>query len=325
MNQSTQFQLPKKPFLDQNHTMSKILIAGGTGLVGTRLSQLLNERGAEVVHLSRKKNSNASYPTFVWDTKKGSIEAAAFDDVDYIINLAGAGIADRLWTNSRKKLLIESRVQTTQLLSKYIQQLDKKPKAFLSAAAIGIYGDRGDEILTEETAIGQNGFMVQCCEEWEAAITDLATATSVRTATFRIGIVLSTKGGALPKMLLPLKVFTASYFGDGSQWYSWVHIDDVCNIFMHAIDNETISGTYNATTSTPLTNKDLTKRMVKALGKRALVVPAPKATLRLGMGEMADVVLNSNKVLPKRLEAAGFQFQFPTFEEAVKDVVERKI
>lgn len=305
--------------------MSKILIAGGTGLVGTRLSQLLNERGEEVVHLSRKKNPNATYPTFVWDTEQGSIEEAAFEKVDYIINLAGAGIADRLWTSSRKKLLIDSRVQTTQLLSTYIQQLQSKPKAFLSAAAIGIYGDRGDEVLTEDAAIGKDGFMVQCCEEWEAAITDLATATGVRTATFRVGVVLSTKGGALPKMLLPLKFLTASYFGDGSQWYSWVHIDDICRMFIHAIDNKTISGTYNATSPTPLTNKDLTKKMVKALGKRAIVVPAPEAILRLGMGEMADVVLNSNKVLPKRLESAGFQFQFPTFEEAVKDVVERKL
>ena len=126
-------------------------------------------------------------------------------------------------------------------------------------------------------------------------------------------------------MLLPLKFFTASYFGNGEQWYAWVHIDDVCRLFIHALRNKSIEGVYNATAPTPLTNKDLTKKMVKALGKRAMIVPAPKATLRLGMGEMADVVLNSNRVLPKRLEASGFSFQFPTFEEAVKDVVDRKI
>ena len=150
-------------------------------------------------------------------------------------------------------------------------------------------------------------------------------ATTIRTVAYRIGIVLSTKGGALPKMLLPLKFFTASYFGNGEQWYAWVHIDDVCRLFIHALRNKSIEGVYNATAPTPLTNKDLTKKMVKALGKRAMIVPAPKATLRLGMGEMADVVLNSNRVLPKRLEASGFSFQFPTFEEAVKDVVDRKI
>lgn len=305
--------------------MSKILIAGGTGLVGTRLSNLLNDQGEEVVHLSRKKNPSAPYPTFVWDSQKQFIEEEAFENVAYIINLAGAGIADRLWTSSRKKLLLDSRVQTTDLLSKYIQQLEHPPKAFLSAAAIGIYGDRGNEELTEATEIGQKGFMVECCAKWEAAINRFAKKTGIRTATFRIGIVLSTKGGALPKMLLPLKFFTASYFGDGSQWYSWIHIDDVCQLFIHALQNEKIKGTYNATTPNPLTNKDLTKRMVKALGKRAIVLPAPKATLRMGMGEMADVVLNSNKVLPKRLESTSFQFQFPTFEAAVKDVVKRGV
>lgn len=305
--------------------MSKILIAGGTGLVGTRLSQLLNAQGAKVVHLSRKKNSKAAYPTFLWDTKKQFIEPGAFEGVRYIINLAGAGIADRLWTSSRKKLLIDSRVQTTALLAKYIQQLPQKPKAFLSAAAIGIYGDRGEEVLTETSPIGTEGFMVKCCAEWENAINDFTTETQIRTVAFRIGIVLSTKGGALPKMLLPLKLFTASYFGAGQQWYAWVHIDDVCQMFIHALQNDTMKGVYNATTPNPLTNKELTKRMVKALGKRALILPAPTATLRLGMGEMADVVLNSNRVLPKRLSETDFQFQFPTFEGAIKDVVARDI
>lgn len=305
--------------------MPKVLIAGGTGLVGTHLSQLLNEKGYEVVHLSRKKNPKAAYSTFVWDTKKGTIEEAALQGVDYVINLAGTGIADGLWTTSRKKLLIDSRVQGAALLANAIKGLAQKPKAYLSAAAIGIYGDRGEEVLTEESAIGKDGFMVQCCREWETAIESVATITGIRTVAFRIGIVLSTKGGALPKMLLPLKFFTASYFGTGEQWYSWIHIDDVCQFYIEAMENEQMEGIYNSTTSNPLTNKDLTKKMVKALGKKALVIPAPTAALRLGMGEMADVVLNSNKVLPKRLEELGISFQFPTFEKAVKDVVERGV
>ncbi len=305
--------------------MKKVLIAGGTGLVGTHLSQLLNDKGYEVVHLSRKKNPKATYPTFVWDTEKGTIEAAALQGVEYVINLAGTGIADGLWTTSRKKLLIDSRVKGADLLAKAIKNLAQKPKAYLSAAAIGIYGDRGDEVLTEKSAIGKGGFMVQCCEEWEDAIEAVATTTGIRTVAFRIGIVLSTKGGALQKMLLPLNFFTASYFGTGEQWYSWIHIDDVCQFFLKAMEEEQMEGVYNSTTPNPLTNKDLTKRMVKALGKRALVIPAPTAALRLGMGEMADVVLNSNKVLPKRLEEHGVSFQFPTFEEAVKDIVERGV
>ncbi len=305
--------------------MSKVLIAGGTGLVGTRLSQLLNEKGYDVVHLSRKKNPKAVYPTFVWNTKDGTIEEESFQGVEYVINLAGTGIADGLWTTSRKKLLIDSRVKGAELLANAIKALAQKPKAYLSAAAIGVYGDRGNEVLTEESAIGKEGFMVQCCREWEAAIENVATVTGIRTVAFRIGIVLSTKGGALAKMLLPLNFFTASYFGTGEQWYSWIHIDDVCQFFIDAMEKEEMEGVYNSTSPNPLTNKDLTKRMVKALGKKAVVIPAPTAALRLGMGEMADVVLNSNKILPKRLEALGISFQFPTFEEAVIDVVERGV
>jgi len=305
--------------------MSKVLIAGGTGLVGSRLSQLLTEKGYEVIHLSRKKNPKSEYPTYVWDTNKNFIDKRAFEEVEYVINLAGAGIADALWTKSRKKLLIDSRVQTTELLTDYIQKLDKKPKAYLSAAAIGIYGDRANEELTEESALGKAGFLVECCVEWENAIRLADEKNGIRTAALRIGVVLSTKGGALPKMMLPLNFFTASYFGDGAQWYSWIHIDDVCQMFIKALEDENIVGFYNATTPNPLTNKDLTKQLVSALGKRAMVIPAPKAALRLGMGEMADVVLNSNKIFPARMEMAGYQFQFPEFQGAIKDLVSKRI
>lgn len=305
--------------------MSKVLIAGGTGLVGSRLSDLLSEKGYEVCHLSRRAKPKAKYKTFVWDTQKQSIEEGAFHGVAYVINLAGAGIADGRWTKSRKKLLIDSRVETTALLTDAIKKLKHKPKAFLSAAAIGIYGDREDEALTEDSPIGTNGFMVKCCVAWENAIETAAAAIGIRTVSFRIGVVLSTKGGALEKMLLPLKVFTASYFGNGAQWYSWVHIDDICRMFIRGMEDETMKGIYNATTPNPLTNKVLTEQMVEALDKNAVIIPAPTFALRLAMGEMADVVLNSNKVLPKRLEAEGFDYLFPEFKGAIKDVVDREI
>ena len=305
--------------------MSKVLIAGGTGLVGNRLSQLLMEKGYEVTHLSRKKNLKSPYPTFVWTTSKNFIDERAFENVAYVINLAGSGIADALWTKSRKKSIIDSRVETTALLTKYIQKLDKKPKAYLAAAAIGIYGNRGDEELTEASTIGKKGFLVDSCIEWENAIRLADEQNGIRTAALRIGIVLSTKGGALPKMTLPINFFTASYFGDGAQWYSWIHIDDVCNMFIKLMEDESMKGFYNGTTPNPLTNKDLTKQLVKALGKRALVIPAPATALRLAMGEMADVVLNSNKIFPARMEMAGFDFQFPEFQAAIQDLVKKNI
>jgi len=305
--------------------MSKVLIAGGTGLVGSRLSEILTKEGYQVAHLSRKKNPKAKYPTFVWNTSKNFIDERAFEDVAYVINLAGAGIADSLWTKSRKKLIIDSRVETTELLTEYIKKLETKPKAFLSAAAIGIYGDRGDEELTETSAIGKGGFMVACCVAWEDAIRMATEQNGIRTASLRVGIVLSTKGGALPKMMLPMNFFTASYFGDGQQWYSWIHIDDVCQMFIKLMKDESLEGIYNGTAPNPLTNKALTKQLVDALGKRAIVIPAPKAALRMGMGEMADVVLNSNKIFPTRMEEAGFEFAFREFKAAVKDLVFKKI
>jgi len=305
--------------------MSKVLIAGGTGLVGNRLSEILTNKGYNVAHLSRKKNPKAIYPTFVWNTDKNFIDERAFEGVAYVINLAGAGIADSLWTKSRKKLIIDSRVETTELLTSYIQKLETKPKAYLSAAAIGIYGDRGDEPLSEASDIGKKGFLVESCVAWENAIQVAAEQNGIRNASLRIGIVLSTKGGALPKMMLPINFFTASYFGDGQQWYSWIHIDDVCQMFIKLMEDESLEGIYNATAPNPLTNKDLTKQLVDALGKRALVIPAPKAALRMGMGEMADVVLNSNKIFPTRMEAAGFAFQFPEFKAAIKDLKGKKI
>lgn len=305
--------------------MSKVLIAGGTGLIGKRLSKILKNKGYEVALLSRQKKQGSALPAFQWNLQEGWIEEGAFDHVDYVINLSGAGIADRPWTQSRKKILIDSRVQTTALLSKTIQSLEKKPKAFISAAAIGIYGDRGDEILTESSSLGKDGFMVECCKAWENAVEQLAKETSIRTAAIRIGIVLSSKGGALEKMLLPLKFFTASYFGDGRQWYSWIHIDDLCNMFMVLLENDAAEGIFNGVAPEPMTNKELTKKMVKALGKKAFIVSAPKPALRMGMGEMADVVLNSNRVLPKRMQELRFPFQFADLSDAVKDVVSKGI
>jgi len=305
--------------------MSKVLIAGGTGLVGTRLSEILTQRGDQVMHLSRKQNPKSKYPTFVWNTSKSFIDERAFEGVEYVINLAGAGIADSLWTKSRKKLLIDSRVDTTELLTEYIKKLEKKPKAFLSAAAIGIYGDQGDKELTEESAIGKKGFLVECCVAWENAIRMADEQNGIRTAALRIGIVLSTKGGALPKMKLPINFFTASYFGDGQQWYSWIHIDDICGMFIKMMEDDSMTGFYNGTTPNPLTNKDLTKKLVKALDKKVLTIPAPIAVLRLGMGEMADVVLNSNKIFPARMEMAGYQFLFPEFQAAIRDLVSKDI
>jgi uncharacterized protein (TIGR01777 family) len=287
------------------------------------LSEMLRERGYTVQHLSRKADPNAEFPAFGWDLQKGTIDEAAVEKADYVINLAGAGIADGRWTEKRKKIIIDSRVDSVHLLLKTFQKLGKKPQAYLSSAATGYYGNRGEQRMRETDAPG-DGFLTESCVAWEKSINEVA-ASGVRTVGFRIGVVLSTQGGALQKMLIPLNFFLATYFGSGKQWYSWVHIEDVCRMFLHAIENQQLHGFYNAVAPQPETNKDFTKILAKAAGKPALVMPVPAFFLRLIFGEMADTILFSTKVSSEKVEQAGFEFRFPQLEGALKDVLKRKI
>lgn len=304
--------------------MATVLIGGGSGLIGIRLSEILEEHGYTVEHLSRTTDPDARFPAYAWDVRNGTIDEAAVERADYVINLAGAGIADKPWTDARKQVIIESRTQSTRLLLDTFRKLRKEPKAYLSSAAIGIYGDRGEELLTEDSEPGKSGFLAESCKAWEQAIKEVA-ATRTRTVALRIGVVLSTKGGALEKMLIPLKLRSAAYFGDGSQWFPWVHIDDVCQMFLYALENESLEGFYNAVAPNPVRNKAFTETLVDAYGKSVLTLPAPAFALRLGMGEMADTVLGSTKVSAQKILDAGFVFQFPELKPALEDILERKV
>jgi uncharacterized protein (TIGR01777 family) len=304
--------------------MSTILIAGGTGLLGKRLSQLLKEKGHTVLHLSRRENLNAEFPAYKWDLKKKTIDDRALSQADHIINLAGAGIADARWSDARKKLIISSRVESAQLLRKAIEEKKTKAKSYISASAIGYYGDRGNQLLRESDAPGDEGFLPESVIAWEKAIGEVAT-TGIRTVAFRIGIILSTQGGALEKMLLPFKFFNGAYFGDGSMYYSWIHIDDMARMFIYAIENEDLNGFYNGAAPQPVTNKELVYATKEALDKPAVIVPAPAAALRLAMGEMADMILGSTRVSSEKIQKAGFKFQFPELVPAIKDLLARKV
>jgi len=304
--------------------MPTILIAGGTGLVGKRLSTLLKERQYEVLHLSRRSNPKAVFPTYCWDPATGFIEPEAVKRADYIINLAGAGIADARWTAARKRLIIESRVQSAELLQTALQSPSAKARAYISAAAIGYYGNSGDQLVDETSPAGE-GFLAESCTAWEDSIQKVATATGLRTVGLRIGIVLSTQGGALEKMLIPLRFGLNTYFGNGRQWYSWVHIDDVCRLFIAAIENAQMAGMYNAVAPNPVSNYQLSVALGKAWARPAVLLPAPAFALRLAMGEMAEVVLNSNCVSADKALATGFEFQHPHLDEALSDVLRRKV
>jgi len=298
---------------------SKILIAGGTGLIGTRLTELLTKSGHTVHILSRRERpSTGKVRYYKWDFESMTIESEAVK-VDYIINLTGAGIADARWTERRKKLLISSRVNAAELIRQGLEDCGHRPSAYISASAVGYYGDRADEVLTEESAPG-TGFMAECCIAWEEAAVTLAPLVD-RLVINRIGIVLSKKGGALPKILMTRPVF--SYFGDGKQYYPWIHIDDICQVFKHSIYDNNIAGVYNAVAPEPLANKEFTKQIKDQLG--GIMLPAPVFGLRLALGAMADVVLNSNRVLPTRLQQTNFQWKHPDLQAAVQDIVDRKV
>ncbi|GAB5551460.1 MAG: TIGR01777 family oxidoreductase [Saprospiraceae bacterium] len=299
--------------------MATILIAGGTGMIGSRLSELLSIEGHQVLHLSRTKDLEATYPAYQWDLDKGTIDASAIEQADYIINLAGAGIADKPWTENRKKAIIESRTQSNWLLLQAVQAAKNPPKAFIAGAAIGIYGDRGDTLLTEESSPGNTGFLAESCILWESAINEW-NKTAIRTVGIRIGLVLANEGGALPKMKMSLPVGVAPYFGDGQQWYSWIHIDDVCRIFIHAIENDNLSGYYNGVAPNPLRNKALMQVLLKVKGK-GITVPAPAFALKIAMGEMAEVVLSSARVSSDKIQDTGFTFNYETAEAAFKALI----
>jgi uncharacterized protein (TIGR01777 family) len=299
-----------------------ILIAGGSGLVGSRLIKLLDASKYSIHILTRnsKKNSaNISY--FQWNFEDMTIDEDAVK-VDYIINLNGAGIADKRWTDSRKKLLIDSRVKSAKLIKSALESSKHRPKAYISASAVGFYGDRGDEKLYEHSPAG-TGFLAECCTLWEKSALEIKPLVE-RLLINRIGIVLSTKGGALPKILMTKQVGVYNYFGNGQQYYSWIHIDDLCQIFIYQIENESAVGIFNTVTPEPLTNKQLTTKIKDALNGY-LVLPAPAFSLRLLLGEMANVVLNSSRVYPKRLLEQTFEFKHMDLGSAVKDLQKREI
>ena len=296
-----------------------VLITGGTGLVGNRLSQLLTEKGYKVIHLSRKRSLSATYPAFQWNIEKGEIDESALLQADYIITLAGAGIADKRWTRSRKRLIISSRVKGIQLLKKELLAKKITPKAIIGASAIGFYGDAGQAKLDETSSSG-NDFLSESVRVWEGAYKNLEELNT-RIPVIRIGIVLSTLGGALSKMLPTYKVGVGTYFGNGKQIYSWIHIDDICKMFIHAIENEAIEGIYNGVAPNPVSNKRMAIDIGKAMNKTTLPLPAPAFGLKMALGEMAAVVLSSSNVSAQKITNTGFQFDYPELIPALQNIL----
>lgn len=287
--------------------MNTVLISGGSGLIGKHLSDLLISKGYIVHILSRKPNEPN---TFLWNINEDYIDHKAFENVDYIIHLAGAGIVDKKWTAKRKQEIINSRVNSTKLLYKYIKELNVPLKAFISSSAIGYYGAiTTNKVLTEEEPVGKD-FVAHVCYLWEKAAQQV---NNHRLVILRTGIVLSNKGGALQKMLAPV----ISPLGSGNQMIPWIHINDLVNMFLFAIENEQAEGTYNAVAPNPVNNREFSKQLASTFKKPYLPLPVPGFLLKLLLGDRSKLVLTGSKISSNKIENMGFQFEFPSIKNAL--------
>lgn len=293
----------------------RVLVTGSTGLVGTALVRALRDKGHEVVRAVRKEPVKAD--ELLWNPEEGRVDTARLGGLEAAVHLAGENIADGRWTDEKKRRIRDSRVKGTRLLSETLARLDPKPRVLVSASAIGIYGNRGAEILTEESSAGTD-FLAEVCREWEAATTP-AAESGIRTVNLRIGIVLSREGGALAKMLTPFKLGTGGRIGSGEQFMSWIALDDVVGIILHAMTNETLSGPLNTVSPNPVSNQEFTKKLGEALS-RPTIFPIPAFALRLIFGgEMADsTLLSSARVEPARLKTSEYKFKYPELGEALR-------
>ena len=294
----------------------KIAIAGASGLVGSALIPILQSDGNQITRLVR---SSPKAGEIEWHPNQDEVSTQSLQGFDVIINLAGENIAGGRWTDEQKRKIRDSRVNGTHLLSEAIAKMSSKPKTFICASATGIYGDRDDEVLNEQSESG-GGFLAGVCREWEKA-TEPANKAGVRVVNLRFGPILARDGGMLSKLLTPFKMGMGGKVGSGKQHISWIALDDAVSAIKLAIDRQTIHGPLNVVSPNPVTNEEFTKTLGHVLNRpTALAMPAFAA--RLAFGEMADeMLLASQKVMPKKLTSAGFQFQYPQLEAAMRKYV----
>jgi len=295
-----------------------ILITGGSGLVGKALTEALLKKEYQVSHLSRKPGNNPKIKTFLWDVGQNKIDPNCINGVDIIIHLAGAGIADKRWTDKRKKEIIDSRTKSIGLIYEVIKSENNKVSTVISASATGYYSDRGDELLSEESQPGAD-FLGECCVAWEQAV-DEGKSLSLRVVKFRTGVVLNKKGGALPPMAKPVKFGLGAAFGNGRQWIPWIHWQDIVDMYVYSIENIHLTGVYNMAAPNPATNKQLIKAIAKQLFRPLWPIKVPSLVFKLLFGEMSVVILGSTKVSSKKIESEGYVFKYPELKGALKNI-----
>ncbi len=294
--------------------MATILITGGTGVVGRFLSKKLKDKGYSVATLGRASKNGSEINTYTWDIEKNEIEKEALEKVDYIIHLAGANISESKWTAKRKKIIIDSRVKSAQLIFEKLKENTNQVKAFISASAIGYYGAISTDKIFSETDTPANDFLGETCLKWEQAA-DRFEELGIRVVKIRTGIVLTKQGGALAKMITPIKLGIGSPIGNGKQYLPWIHIEDLCDIYIKAIEDAQMKGVYNAVAPDHKTNRDFTKTLAVVLRKPLWFPNIPALVMKIIFGEMSVMLLKGSRVSSEKITNAGYKFKFPNLKE----------
>ncbi|APS39016.1 TIGR01777 family oxidoreductase [Salegentibacter sp. T436] len=299
----------------------RVLITGATGLIGSKISRLCQEKGIKVHYLSTSKDkleNKTDYKGFYWNPNENEIDSKAIEGVDTIINLVGASIAER-WTPEQKKKILKSRTETANLLYTCLQENGHEVKNLLSASAIGIYPSSLEKLYTEEDQGVDDSFVGEVVVKWEEAV-DNFKDLGIEVAKIRIGLVLAKNGGMLQKLKEPVNFNVGSPLGNGKQWQSWIHIDDISGIFMFALEKE-LTGVYNAVAPNPVTNKELVNEVASQIGKPVWLPNVPKVALKLVLGEMSRLVLSSQLVSSDKIEQEGYNFKYVNLSKALEDLI----
>lgn len=298
-------------------TKEVVLLTGGTGLIGTTLKPVLEQAGYEVILLSRTVKNEHSY---LWDIEKNFIDKKAILNTTHLVHLAGAGLTDKPWTEARKKEIIDSRVDSAELLIKSFKQHQHELKTVIAASAIGYYGLETTAHRYSETDPAGSGFIAETCQRWEKATADFIEVSD-RLVQLRFGVVLEKHGGALKKIAQPIQFYAGAVLGTGKQFMPWIHIKDLCAQILFSIQNPKINGVYNAVSSAQSTNEEFTKAIAKTLHKPIILPHVPPFVMRALFGELAEMVLEGSRVSNQKIKEAGFKFEFESLEEALEDLL----
>jgi uncharacterized protein (TIGR01777 family) len=298
---------------------SRVLITGGTGLIGRQLNYRLKQGGYEVALLGRSKRSDSDTLFYSWDPDQNKVDRDAINNCDYIIHLAGANIGAKRWTSKRRDEIISSRVKSIELIFNNLSKSNPRLKAFISASATGYYGAITTGKIFSETDPPAGDFLGQVCEKWEDAA-DKFSPAGIRTVKLRTGVVLSKQGGALAKLRRPVQWGVGSAIGSGSQYMPWIHLDDLCAMYIYALENVKIKGAYNAVAPEQVTNKAFTRQLARVLHKPFWFPNIPASLMRLLFGRMAVMLLEGSRVSSDKIETAGFSFLYPDLDSAFKDL-----